>query len=124
VLPSAFGLLNDQFAILEIPQSELQHFSDPHTASCHQFQYEPITGFGGSENDIVHSLLFDDFPFRSHALPVKLADHRRVAWIYKVEIQIVADEIEEGTNVGITDAFDAGLVSFGESVQEPQNIIG
>jgi len=45
VLPAAFGLLQDQFAILEVPQPELQHFADPHTALGHQFQHEPITGF-------------------------------------------------------------------------------
>ena len=38
-------------------------------------------------------------------------------------IEIVADEIEEGTNVGIADAFGVGLVAFGESIQKPQDII-
>jgi hypothetical protein len=39
-------------------------------------------------------------------------------------IQIVADEIEKGTNVGIADALGVGLVTFGESIQKPQDIIG
>jgi hypothetical protein len=34
------------------------------------------------------------------------------------------DEIEEGTNVGIADAFGVGLVTLGESIQEPQDIVG
>jgi hypothetical protein len=39
-------------------------------------------------------------------------------------IQIVANEIEEGTNVRITDAFGVGLVALGESIQESQDIVG
>ena len=39
-------------------------------------------------------------------------------------VQIVADEIEEGTNVRIGDAFGVRLVALGESIQEPQDIIG
>ena len=39
-------------------------------------------------------------------------------------IQIVADEIEEGTDVGIADTLGVGFVAFGESIQEPQYIVG
>ena len=39
-------------------------------------------------------------------------------------IQIIADEVEEGTNVGIADAFGVRLVALGESIQEPQDIVG
>lgn len=39
-------------------------------------------------------------------------------------VQIVADEVEIRTNVGITDAFGVRLVALGESIQEPQDIIG
>ena len=38
-------------------------------------------------------------------------------------IQIVADEIEKGTNVGISDTLGVGLVALGESIQKPQDII-
>jgi hypothetical protein len=52
------------------------------------------------------------------------ADHRRIAGIPRVVIEIVADEIEEGTNVGIADTLVVGLVAFGESNQESQDIVG
>ena len=39
-------------------------------------------------------------------------------------IEIVADEIEEGADVGIADTFGVGLVTFGESIQKPQDIVG
>ncbi len=38
-------------------------------------------------------------------------------------IQIVTDEIEKGTNVGIADALGVRLVALGETIQEPQDII-
>jgi hypothetical protein len=39
-------------------------------------------------------------------------------------VQIVADEIEEGTNVRIADTLGVGLVALGESIQKPQDIVG
>ncbi len=39
-------------------------------------------------------------------------------------IHIVADEIEKGTNVGIADTLSVGLVTFGESIQKLQDVIG
>ncbi len=39
-------------------------------------------------------------------------------------VQVVADEIEKGTNVGISDTLGVGLVTFGESIQKPQDVIG
>jgi len=39
-------------------------------------------------------------------------------------VQIVADEIEEGTNVRIADTLGVGLVALGESIQKPQDILG
>ena len=124
MLPAALGLLQDQFAVLEIPQSEFKDLTDSHTASGHQFQHQPVPCLGGPENDLVHSLFFDDFPFRGHSLPIELADHGRVAWIYKAVVQIVADEIEIRTKVGVTDAFGVGPVALGESIKKPQDIIG
>ena len=39
-------------------------------------------------------------------------------------VQIVTNEIEEGTNVRITDALSVRLVALGESIQKPQDIVG
>ena len=39
-------------------------------------------------------------------------------------IQIVADEIEEGTNVGIADALGVRLVALGEPIQKSQDMVG
>ena len=39
-------------------------------------------------------------------------------------VQIVADEVEIRTKVGIADAFGVRLVALGESIQESQDIVG
>ena len=39
-------------------------------------------------------------------------------------IQIITDEIEEGTNVGIADTLGVRLVALGESIQKSQDIVG
>ena len=39
-------------------------------------------------------------------------------------IQIVTDEVEEGTNVRIADTLGIEFVALGESIQESQDIIG
>ncbi len=39
-------------------------------------------------------------------------------------IQIITDEIEKGTNVGIADALGVRLVTFSESIQKSQDIVG
>jgi hypothetical protein len=40
------------------------------------------------------------------------------AWVKKFGIDIVADEIEKGRELGKTDSFGVGFVAFGEAVQE------
>ena len=59
------------------------------------------------------------FYFETTRSRLLLANHGRTAWITQVLIEIVADEIEEGTNVGIADTLGVGLVTFGESIQKP-----
>jgi hypothetical protein len=49
---------------------------------------------------------------------VELPHHGSVAWIPEFGIDIVADKIEKGRELGITDSFGVGFVAFGEAVQE------
>jgi hypothetical protein len=39
-------------------------------------------------------------------------------------VQIVADEVEIRTKVGVADAFGVRLVALGEPIQESQDIFG
>jgi hypothetical protein len=101
---------------------QFQHFTDPHTTSGHQFEDQSITDLGGAEDDFVNGFLFDDFPSQRHPLPIQFADHGPVAWVTKLGIDIVADEIEKGRELGKTDSFGVGFVSFGEAVQECKDL--
>ncbi len=51
-----------------------------------------------------------------------LSDHGSVAWVPEFGIDIVADEIEKGRELGITDSLGVGFVSFGEAVQEGEDV--
>jgi hypothetical protein len=64
----------------------------------------------------------DDFPPQRHPLAIQFPDHGPVAWIKKFGIDIVADEIEKGRELGKTNSFGVGFVAFGESVQEGEDV--
>jgi hypothetical protein len=53
----------------------------------------------------------------------KPSNHGSVAWIPEFGIDIVADEIEKGRDLGITDSLGVGFVAFGESVQELKDLL-
>ncbi len=86
----------------------------PEFTPGHQFKHQPIPRFGGSEKDLVHRLFFKDFPFRDDSFAILFTDHWRIAGIMQTMVQVVADEIEKGTNVGVANALNVGLVALGE----------
>ena len=118
VFLAAFGLTKDQFAVLQIAQLQFQHFTDAHAAAGHQLENQSIANLGSPENDLINSFLFDDFPSQWHPFPIKLADHRPVSWVTKLEIDIVADEIEKGRELGITNSLGVRFVAVYEAVKK------
>ena len=52
----------------------------------------------------------------------KFPDHGSVAWVPKLGIDMVADEIEKGRELGKTDPLGVGFVAFGEAVQEGEDV--
>jgi hypothetical protein len=97
---AAFRFTQDQFAILQIAEFQFQHFTDAHTAAGHQFEDQPIANRGGAEEDFIDGFLLDDFPPQRHPLAIKLANHGPVAWVKTFGIDIVANEIEKGRELG------------------------
>ena len=71
---------------------------------------------------IIDSFLFDDFPPQRHPLPIEFTDHGPVAWVPEFGIDILADEVEKGRELGITDSFGVGFVSLGEAIQEGEDV--
>ena len=90
-----FGLPEDQFAILNVIHGEFQHLTDPHASPGHQFKHQPVADFDCPKNDLINGFLFDDFPSGDHSFPRQLADHRCIAGIPRVGIDVVFDEIEK-----------------------------
>ncbi len=58
------------------------------------------------------STVYATVDHRCHPFTVLFADHRRIAGILQAVIPIVADEIEERADVGITDALGIGLITL------------
>jgi hypothetical protein len=54
VFLAAFRLTKNQFPVLQVSQSQLQHFTDSHTTTGHQFKNQPISNLGGAEDDFVN----------------------------------------------------------------------
>jgi hypothetical protein len=96
VFLATLGLSKDQFAILNVIQPQFQNFTDPHPASGHQFENQPIPNFNRSENYFITGLLFDDFPLGDHPFPIQLSNHGHVTWIYQIGIDVIAEKIEKG----------------------------
>ena len=122
VFLAAFGFTQDKFAILQISEPQFQDFTDAHTASGHQFEYQSIADLGGAEYDFVDGFLLDDFPPQRHPLAIEFSDHGPVTGIPEFGIDIVADEIEKGRELGKTDPLGVGFVAFGEAVQECKDL--
>jgi hypothetical protein len=74
------------------------------------------------KDDFVDGFLLDNFPPQRHPLPIQFADHGPVAWVPKLGIDIVADEIEKGRELGIADPFGVGFVSLGEAIQKCKDL--
>ena len=85
--------------IIDVVGTEVQHFSYSHAASCHEFEHDSVSWFGGPEDDFVNGLFFQDDPLVHRSSFEKLAEHWCVARIGKVWFEVVFDEVEKGSEV-------------------------
>ena len=70
-----------------------------HVASCHKFERDAVSWFGGPEDDFVNGLFLQDSPLIYFTPFEKFAQHRCVTRVWKVRVVIVFDEVEEGSEV-------------------------
>ncbi|MFO7686647.1 MAG: hypothetical protein R6V60_11190 [Desulfobacterales bacterium] len=119
---AAFWLSKNQLAILDVIQPQFQHLANTHPTPGQQLENQPVPGFNRSENDLVNGLFFDDFPSGNHSFPVQFPDHGRIARITHAGIDVIAEKIEKGRQVGITDSFGAGFVTVGKVVQKGKDV--
>ena len=99
---ATFGVSDYEFLVLHIPASKLENLAYPHATSGHEFQYEAVSYFGGPEDDLVDGLLFLDLPMHQLPRPKEFLQHRGVTGILELSVQIIADEVEEGLEIGVS----------------------
>ena len=78
---AAFGLPENQFAFLNISGRELQHLTDPHPTSGHEFHDQAIPCCCRPEDDLINLFLFQDTWKRISDPPVQFPNHGKVARI-------------------------------------------
>lgn len=101
----ALGISDGELLIINIGGIELQDFAHPHATPGHKFQHQTVPYFGGTEDDLVDGLFLMDLPTPQFLRPEKFLQHRCVTRIRELGLQVIADEIEEGFEVGIASVF-------------------
>jgi len=102
---SAFGGFESKLSIFDVIGCQFQDLADPHPTPSHQFKNQPIPGFDGVENDFIHYFLFEDSPPDGCRWAVQLLQHRGVTGASEVRIEILGNEVEEGSELGVSGAF-------------------
>ena len=113
---AAFGVPECQFSLVDVHGSQFQNLTHSHAIPGHQFQDEAVSQFRRCEDDFVDNIFSDDFPRNDWPRPEHLSQHRAVAGAAKVSIYIGPDEVEEGCQVGVLDAFGLRFLAFGDLV--------
>jgi hypothetical protein len=94
-LLATFGIPDDQFPAINIPRRQIEHLADPHPSTGHQFQHKTVSGFDCSENEFVDNLLFQNSPLNNLGRLEQFPQHWDAAWIFKLGIESIFDEIKE-----------------------------
>jgi hypothetical protein len=113
---SAFGVPDSQLLIIHIQGGKPQDLAYPHTTPSHELQHGSVAHLGGSEDDLVNDFLFVNLPLCQLSRSKELFQHGGIAGILELVIQIVADKIEEGLEIGVACMLGellAGIVEAG-----------
>jgi hypothetical protein len=79
-------------------------------------KHEAVAQLGGPEDDLVNYVFFVDLPLGQLSRPKELFQHRGVTGILKLVLQVVADKVEEGLEIGVAGVLGellAGIVEAG-----------
>jgi len=97
----AFGIPDSKLLIIHIHGGELQDLAHPHATPGHEFQHETVSHLGCSEDDLVDHFFFMDLPRSQLSRSEKLLQHRGITGILELTIQVVADKVKEGLEIGV-----------------------
>jgi hypothetical protein len=98
---SALGILDGELLIIHIHGGELQDLAYPHAAPGHELKHEAVSRLGGPEDNLVIGFLFGNLPLCQLPRPKEFLRHRGVTGIPRLDVQIVADEVKEGFEIGV-----------------------
>jgi hypothetical protein len=120
---TAFRVPQRQFPVVDVHRSQFQDLAHPHAATGHQFKHKAVPQFFGCKDDFVDDVFFDDFPRNHGPGPEHLPEHWAIAGAPKIRVDIASDEVEEGGEVGVLDAFGLLSLTFGDFVQEYKDFV-
>jgi len=120
---AALGVPQREFPVVEVHRSQFQNLNHSHAATGHQFQYETVPQFLGRKDDFVDDVFLDDVPGNHWPGPKHLSQHWAIAGTAKIRVDIVSDEVEEGGEVGVFDAFGLLFLPFGDPVKEFKDFV-
>jgi hypothetical protein len=123
MLASAFWLSQEDFPLGNIIGNDFQDFPDSHRTACHQFQNQPVSHLVGPKDDFIHGFLFQDVKLGFYLCAEQLAQHRRIAWVDEIRIEVVFGKIEKCQQAGESSAFGLGIPTFGELVHKVQDVV-
>ena len=122
-MSTAFGIVNEELAVFDIPGFQLQDLTSPHSAPGHQFQNQKVSGFADSENDFVNDILFQNGPLSSIWKPKSFPEHLGITRIGNDVVDVGSDEIEKCLEEDEFETFGALLLSFAVLDQKGQDIL-
>jgi hypothetical protein len=110
--------------IVDFNWGEFQDFADSHTACGHELQDQPVSDLRRSEDNLIHRLLFDNVPEDGLPRPADFPQHRGIARVLKVRIEIGPDEIEEGFEVGVATLLCLLISALSDLAEKRQDLFG
>ena len=103
--------------------NDFQHLSNSLRTASHEFEQQSVHWLYSPENDLVHSLLFENIKIGFYFGSKQLAQHWRITWIGKIRIEIVFGKIEKCQQAGKANKFCLRFAPFGELVHEIKHVI-
>lgn len=94
-----------QLSVLDITGSQFQYLADPHPTPGQQLKNQSIPGFDGAENDFIHYFLFQNGPAYGSRGTIQLLQQGGIAWALEIGIEVLGDEVEKGSELGVSGAF-------------------
>jgi len=102
---SALGGSESELSVLDITGGQFQDLADPHSTSGHQLKNQPVSGFDGAENDLIHHFFFKNGPTDGSRWAIQFFQHGGIARASEIGVEVLGDEVEEGSELGLPGTF-------------------